>query len=119
MKSYVGHSFLCVLKECAVYNVQGFCPSKNYKKLLVSCRMVLLEVLLALVVQFSENSWNKNVPAYWSSELFIIVGSVAVDKCMAFLCRLVFESQQEAQSWRMAIEDAIAEGLADDSVSLV
>ncbi|KAK7473392.1 hypothetical protein BaRGS_00035365, partial [Batillaria attramentaria] len=29
---------------------------------------------------------------------------------------LVFESPQEAQSWRMAIEDAIAEGLADDSV---
>lgn len=29
---------------------------------------------------------------------------------------LAFESPQEAQSWRMAIEDAIAEGLADDSV---
>ncbi|XP_076446143.1 arf-GAP with Rho-GAP domain, ANK repeat and PH domain-containing protein 1-like isoform X2 [Babylonia areolata] len=28
---------------------------------------------------------------------------------------LVFDSHQEAQSWRMAIEDAIAEGLADDS----
>ncbi|XP_025084888.1 arf-GAP with Rho-GAP domain, ANK repeat and PH domain-containing protein 1-like isoform X4 [Pomacea canaliculata] len=29
---------------------------------------------------------------------------------------LAFESPQDAQSWRMAIEDAIAEGLADDSV---
>ncbi|KAL8617167.1 hypothetical protein ACOMHN_014337 [Nucella lapillus] len=29
---------------------------------------------------------------------------------------LVFDSPHEAQAWRMAIEDAIAEGLADDSV---
>lgn len=29
---------------------------------------------------------------------------------------LVFDSPHEAQSWRMAIEDAIAEGLADDTV---
>ena len=44
---------------------------------------------------------------------------LSVYRCIVFLCRLVFDSLQEAQSWRMAIEDAIAEGLADDSVSLL
>ena len=44
---------------------------------------------------------------------------LSVSRCIVFLCRLVFDSPQEAQSWRMAFEDAIAEGLADDSVSLL